>query len=147
MASVKITQEEADRLLKMLKYSLESEVAFPSLGDKTEFNVRGSRKQDAFTICIYRGKINRAKYNIGARITKNGVMLLELHIGSNGIHVNPDGTKVCGNHWHIYTEMYGRCQAFPADDINSEQFVENTLMFLDKFNVIEKPEINYQTEM
>ena len=146
MASVKITQAEADRLLKMLKRALISEISFPTKGESVEFHVAGDSKQDIFAINIFRGKINRFKYNIGARIVKNGILLLELHINPSNVHPNPDGNKITGNHWHIYSEEYGRLWAFPAENIDSEQFVENTMLFLKKFNVIESPTINLQME-
>lgn len=84
---------------------------------------------------------------MSARISKNNIMLLELHIDPGKPHMNPDGEKIVGSHWHIYSEEYGRKMAFPADDIDSTLFIENTIMFLDKFNVIEKPQINYQLEL
>ena len=146
MASVKITQAEADRLLKMLKRALISENSFPTKGESGEFHVAGDSKQDIFAIHMFRGKINRFKYNIGARIVKNGILLLELHINPSNVHPNPDGNKITGNHWHIYSEEYGRLWAFPAENIDSEQFVENTMLFLKKFNVIESPTINLQME-
>ena len=73
--------------------------------------------------------------------------MLELHIGPGNRHINPDGEIIEGSHWHIYSEQYGTSQAFPAEDMNSERFVENTISFLDRFNVIEKPEIYYQSEL
>lgn len=36
--------------------------------------------------------------------------------------------------------------AFPAEYIKSDKFVETTIQFLDEFNVIEKPEIQFQLE-
>ena len=74
--SEKITQAEADKLLNMLKHSLINEIIFPEKGNSTEFNVRGSSTKDIFAIKIYRGRINHNKYEIGARIIKNNVMLL-----------------------------------------------------------------------
>lgn len=147
MSAIKISQEEANRLLNMLKHSVVAEISFPSKGNFTEFNVVGGKKQDVFVINIFRGKINRLKYNIGARITKNGILLLELHINPSNIHTNPDGEKIVGSHWHIYSEDYGRLWAFPTEDFDSEQFVENTIAFLNKFNVVEKPAINFQLEL
>lgn len=147
MASNKISQEEAERLLEMLKRSLETQIAFPLKGNSTEFKVIGQNSKDVFAINIYRGKINRLKYNIGARIVKNGVLLLELHISPSNVHANPNGEKIIGNHWHIYSEQYGRTVAFPAENIVSEHFIENTINFLDKFNVIEKPNISFQPEL
>ena len=147
MNAVKLTQDEAKRLLDMTKRSLIAEMNFPTRGKTKEFDVIGDTKKDVFSINIYRGKINAFKYDMGARIKKNGIMLLQLHINPSNVHVNPDGQKITGSHWHIYTEQYGRTFAFPADDINSDEFVDNTISFLNRFNVIEKPEILFQLEI
>ena len=72
--SKKLTQEEAERLINMLKNSLVSEIAFPEKGTAIEFDAIGSTKQDHFTTRIYRGRINSTKYEIGARIKKDGIM-------------------------------------------------------------------------
>lgn len=143
----KLTQLEAESLLKMLKNTLVDEIDFPRKGESIEFNVAGDTKKDIFTTKIYRGKINQKKYELGARIKKDGIMLLELHINPGKVHVNPTGEKIHGSHWHIYSEEHGRRQAYPADDITSEKFIENTITFLDKFNVIEKPSIKFQFEL
>lgn len=145
--SKKLTQEEAERLINMLKISLVSEIAFPEKGTAIEFDAIGSTKQDHFTTRIYRGRINSTKYEIGARIKKDGIMLLELHINPGKVHINPDGEKIIGSHWHIYTEEFGRKQAFPAEDLQSDLFVKNTLLFMEKFNIIEKPTVNFQLEL
>lgn len=147
MNAVKLTQDEAKRLLDMTKRSLIAEMNFPTRGKTKEFDVIGDTKKDVFSINIYRGKINAFKYDMGARIKKNGIMLLQLHINPSNVHVNPNGQKITGSHWHIYTEQYGRTFAFPADDINSDEFVDNTISFLNRFNVIEKPEILFQLEI
>lgn len=147
MSTIKMTNNEAKRLLEMLKYSLVAEIRFPARGHEEEFDVVGDAKSDVFSVNIFRGRINSEKYNIGARIKKNGTMLLELHINRNGVHKNPDGNKLVGNHWHIYSEEYGRTQAFPADDIEDDAFVDNTLIFLEKFNVVDPPEVLFQLEL
>lgn len=144
---VTLSQTEADRLLNMLKRSLVSKVNFPLKREDVEFNVIGEEKQDVFAINIFRGKLNHLRYNIGARIIKNDVMLLELHINPSNAHINPDGEKIKGSHWHIYREGYGRLWAFPAEDINSELFIENTITFLNRFHVIEQPAIHQQIEL
>lgn len=147
MSIPKLTNEEARILLDMTKRSLIDGLAFPTRGDEKEFDVVGDTKKDVFAIKIYRGKIQPLKYNIGARIKKNGILLLELHINPSTVHPNPDGEKIHGNHWHIYTEEYGRAFAFPAENIQSDAFIDNTVAFLTKFNVIEKPYITYQHEL
>ena len=116
-------------------------------GSSSEFDVIGIPKREQFAIRIYRGKIDRLKYEIGARIKRDGILLLELHINPSRPHRNPDGEILTCSHWHIYSEEYGRRYAFPACDINSEDFIENTLAFLEKFNVVEKPTINMQLEL
>lgn len=145
--SAEITQEEAERLIKMVKQSLIDTIDFPSRGKTKEFDVIGDTKQDVFLISIYRGKIRPFKYNFGARIKKNGIMLMELHINETSVHCNPDGEKIKGNHWHVYRENYGREFAFPAEDLNSELFVDNTIMFLEKFNVVKQPQVIHQMEI
>lgn len=147
MSIPKLTNEEARRLLDMTKRSLTDGLAFPNRGDEKEFDVAGNTKKDVFTIKIYRGKIQPLKYNIGARIKKNGILLLELHINPSTVHPNPDGKMIRGSHWHVYTEEYGRAYAFPAEDIQSDDFINNTIAFLTRFNVVEKPNITYQLEL
>ena len=147
MSTEKLTQDEAKRLIDMLKRALVSTVVFPSQGQGDEFDVVGDTKKDAFCISIYRGRIQPLKYNLGARIKKNGTMLLELHVGQSLVHTNPDGEKINGTHWHVYTEGYGRSYAFPADSILSDQFVDNTIKFLEEFHVVEKPTVLYQVEL
>lgn len=147
MSNLKLTDLEARRLIEMSKRSLIAAMSFPTRGNSKEFDVVGDNKNDIFTINIYRGKLPRFKYNIGARIKKNGIMLLELHVNPTSVHFNPDGEKIISSHWHIYTEEFGRAYAFPADDIKDEDFVENTINFLTRFNVIEKPNIIHQLEL
>lgn len=147
MSTIKITNAEATRLIEMAKQALISEFYFPTKGTDKSFDVVGDSKADIFTINIYRGGIARTKCNFGARIKKNGIMLLELHISPTQVHINPDGEKITGSHWHIYTEEYGRSLAFPANDINEYAFVDNTLNFLKRFNVINPPDVNVQLEL
>ena len=109
---VKLTQSEAEHLLRMLKKTLDNSIDFPKKGNVTEFKVSGESTNNLFTVKIYRGRINVLKYDIGARITVNNILLLELHISTNKIHINPDGTKIVGSHWHVYSEEYGRAFAF-----------------------------------
>ncbi len=145
----KLTQDEAKRLIEMTTYSLITELNFPTSGETKEFDVIGESQGDIFSINIFRSKIKSTKYSMGARIKKNGIMLLELHINPSNVHANPGPTreKIFGSHWHIYTEEYGRAFAFPAEDINDDAFVENTVSFLIRFNVVEQPKINYQCEL
>ena len=89
-----ITDDEARKMLEMLKSLFEDELNFPLPGKKLEFEAVGENKRDLFVVSIFRGKIQSAKVNIGARIKVNGVMLLELHLNPTNVHQNPDGTKI-----------------------------------------------------
>ena len=131
----------------MLKKSLASKLIFLGECTTTSFDVVGDTPKDLFVINIYRGTIQSKKVNIGARIKKNNIMLLELHLSPTNVHRNPDGEKIKGSHWHIYTEEYGGLKAYPASDITSDDFVDNTIAFLNRFNVIEKPTIQDQLKM
>lgn len=72
---------------------------------------------------------------------KNGILFLELHINPSNVHHNPDGEKILGSHWHIYSEEHGRSWAFSAMDFKDDNFVE-------RFNVIKRrPDIHYQLEL
>jgi hypothetical protein len=142
-----LTQEEADRLISMLKRSLLEYINLPQPGKSLDFDVQGDSRRKLFTINIFSGKISRGKRNYGARIKINGIMLMELHINKSARHKNPDGTIINGSHWHLYREGYGRQYAFPADSISSDDFVSNTLYFLKKFNVIGVNEVHEQLHL
>nr|DAV21250.1 MAG TPA: hypothetical protein [Caudoviricetes sp.] len=144
---VKLSKEEAERLLNMIKNSLVDSINFPNLGELVEFNAKGDTDKDIFTLSIYRGKINGNKICHNARIAKNGIILLALDVCDNGCHQNPDGTKITGSHWHIYTEEFGRKLAYKAEDINSKDFVNNSLIFFEKFNLIQHPAIMIQEKL
>lgn len=147
MSSAKMTTAEATKLIEMAKRALVAEIDFPSRGASKTFDVVGDTKTDLFTINVFRGRIPHTKCNFGARIKKNNIMLLELHISPTQVHVNPNGEKIKGSHWHIYTEEHGRSQAFPVTDIREDSFVENTLIFLRRFNVVEPPDVTFQLEI
>lgn len=143
----KITDETAKRLLSMLKYTLVPFVTIPSAGKSESFEVAGNDvERDRFSILLYRGKIRSSKFNIGARISLNGLRLLELHINPTNIHFNPDRSRIEGTHWHIFTAEHGMHVAFPAEEITSDNFVENTLLFLKRFHVVEPPVVYYKQD-
>ncbi len=142
-----LTQDEAERLLKMVKKSLVQFIDFPQKGINEEFEVIGDTKHDLFIINIYHARVNIKKYNFNARIKKNGIILLQLHINRFGKHYNsPTEETICGSHWHVYIEGYENTIAYPIE-INEDNFIENTIEFFKKFNIIEPPRISYQDQM
>lgn len=147
---VKLTTTEAEELIKQLKRCLENEIRFPGKGEKEEVEAIDKDvliRQNKYKISIYRGKIRKNKYNICGRLSLKGISLLELHITPNGVHRNPDGKRILGNHWHLYTEEHDRNFAFPAKELSDDDFVENTLVFLKRFNVVDLPRISFQPEL
>jgi hypothetical protein len=52
MSAEKLTQDEAKRLLEMVKRSLVAAIDFPSRGKTKEFDVVGDTKKDVFSINI-----------------------------------------------------------------------------------------------
>ena len=142
-----LTQEEAEHLLAMIKQTLVDNITFPEKGDKLEFNAKSVSTKDLFSIIIFRGKINPYKYSYNIRVTKNGAILLGLDINNTGKHRNPDGSIICGSHWHIYSKDHGRQYAIPAEDIDSADFIKNTMLFFQKINLLYPPLVTYQTEL
>lgn len=141
LQNISITREEIELLLEQLKRALIDAVILPSAGDKLKIDVEGCESKEAFSVRINRSRIKENKYEICGIVEKHNIPLLELHINPTNVHPNPDGSKVKGSHWHVYSEEYGRRVAFPAENIESENFVQHTIQFLDRFNVIETPDI------
>ena len=140
----KLTTQEAEQLIKMLKKTIEKEIKKKKKGTNIRFDVQGSTRKHIFSISLYRGKINPNKGNFTALIKINNTVLLSLDTSPAAQHMNPDGQVIKGPHWHIYTEEYGRSYAYPAINITDSDFVENTLLFLEEFHVIEKPKMTEQ---
>ena len=67
-----------------------------------------------------------------------------MHLNPSNVHINPNGEKITGNHWHIYKKGFGKQFAYPATDIVDDDFVKNTIIFLQKFNVVKKTNIILQ---
>lgn len=144
--NVQLTQEEADRLISMLKEALIEQINKPDPGKRVNFDVQGDTRRDLFNVDIFRGRRARNKVNYNARVKVNNILLLELHINATNRHRNPDGEVITGSHWHIYKEGYGTSIVFPALELSDKAFVENAVTFLQKFNVIKRPFITEQTE-
>ncbi|WP_278801945.1 DUF6978 family protein [Bifidobacterium pullorum] len=133
-----LSQDEADRLISEVKHAVEQVFCMPSEGEKNaEFHVQSDSDDEDFIIALYRGSINKGRHSVSARITRLGIPLLRLCVNGQP-HQNPDGERIGGTHWHVYTEGLDDWVAFPAN-LESEGFAEDTIALLDKFNVIRKP--------
>lgn len=137
-----LTQSEANLLIAETKHAVEKVVNMPAQGvHNAEFHVKS--QENSFTIALYRGSINANKHTLSARtlsarISVSGIPLIRLCVNGS-THTNPDGTRVGGTHWHIYREGFDDFFAVAAN-IDSPDFVRDTILLLDKFNVIQKPE-------
>ena len=131
--SFKMTTEEARKLIDMLKQRVtEASLEFPKLGKKLEFEVFATKEGTKFVVNIGRGKINKNKCTYQGRTYINSIPILRLDI-SNSFHRNSDGTKIQGNHLHIYNEKTEMSEAIPFD-IKRNDLYEYCIEFLRKFN-------------
>ncbi len=73
MLSNRIKQEDVEKLLKVLKKTLSTYIKFPEKGCSELFEVKSIEGNEVFKINIYRGNVNRFKYNIGALISKDSI--------------------------------------------------------------------------
>ena len=145
---IKLSTEEAKKLIEELKRRVtQNTLTFPSKGQKLEFEVYGENNSNKFTINITRSNINKEKCNYQGRTTINSTPLMRLDI-TDGTHVNSDGTKIVGNHLHIYNEDTEMKDAIPFDITKSDLF-EYCLEFFKKFNIIDDGNIGivYQLEI
>ncbi len=143
----KLTTDEAIKLINALKEKVNnSNLIFPTLGKKIEFDVFVKDDGSKCVVNIYRGSINKEKGTFQGRTFINSIPLIRLDI-TNSCHINSDGTKIIGNHLHIYNEETELQEAIPFD-INRKDLYEYCLEFFKKFNLIkEKWNIIYQEEI
>lgn len=142
-----LSTEEARELLELIKETALHYLNFPNPGQKTIFGAKAIHTKDEFDIHIFRGRIRHGKYSFQTILKRNNVNLLSLDIDDVAEHRNPDGQKISGSHWHIYTEEYNRALAFPAENIDSANFVENSLLYFKKINLIHPPQVHEQSDM
>lgn len=136
---VELDEVTARRLLGELKDALVDEFTMPAGGEQHKgFDVESQDGADKFRVDLYRGKIDFDKHSISARIQGGGVVLMRLCVNPSQPHSNPDGTVILGDHLHVYRSGYGENFAEPVD-IESPNFINDTLLLLQRFNVVKKP--------
>jgi len=146
--ALKLTKAEAELLIEMMKKTVEKQqLHFPAGKGKLEFDVLGERRTDEFVVNIDRKGINAEGCTYQGRIKSNNTILLRLDVNPTSIHVNPsNGEKIVGSHLHIYSEDYEISEAIPFDPENKGLY-DLCFSFFKKFNIIEPPEIVYQTTL
>ncbi len=110
-----LQQAEAEALLAMHKRFVDFEAITISPGlDKTyELIGTGENEKEKFQLDLWRGtiRISKVKYQTRGRKT---FVLARLELNGSP-HTNPDGTRLDGNHLHIYSEGYEDKWAVPID--------------------------------
>ena len=115
MASVDITQQEADVLLAMEKCRVdEKEWDYPALGGRIAVPLSSRDKRESFILDVSRSGsiVLKGKYQNRAR----QVFILARFDFGGGPHRNPDDTDVGCPHLHVYREGYADKWAFPVPD-------------------------------
>lgn len=145
--SIKLSTKEAIELIDMLKRRVtQNTLQFPKRGEKLEFDVYAVREGEKFTVNVSRGRINSKKCTYQGRTYIGSTPILRLDI-TNGIHVNSDGTKIIGNHLHIYNENSTMGEAIQFDIENADLYIY-CLEFFKKFNILQEScNILYQMEL
>lgn len=141
-----LTQEDADRLLKIAKKRINDiTYIFPSPGMTLQIPVQSIDLKHEFLIDVYSGKIELKKATYQIRVSTIHILArIDL---AGGIHTNPDGKEIACPHIHLYREGYN---AQWADPLPKEFTKPNDLwQTLDDFfgycNIIDKPYIEMRS--
>lgn len=143
MAEINLTQDEADKLIKMEKKAVDQrEWLFPGPADRIIVPLTSTDKRENFWLDLtrYQIKLTKATFQNRARLV---IVLYRLDI-DGAPHRNPDGQEIPCPHLHVYREGYGDKWAIPAP---VPTFPDTSDLFstLDAFmqhcNIIEPPRI------
>lgn len=141
-----LTQDEANKLINMLKRTVEERIVFPNQKGSLSFSVIGERENNKFVVNIDRKGRKAEKCTYQGRVYQSNQILMRLDIDPNGRHTNPDGEIIRGNHLHIYHELYDMRFATPFD-INDTDLYNTCYTFFEKFNIIQPPTVFYHEIM
>lgn len=85
-----------------------------------------------YKLRIYRGEYEPSRFSISIRFRENNKHLLRLDINPSNVHENPDGTRIIGSHYHLYSNKFGKVDRianpvpngmFPNIDILVDAFI------------------------
>ena len=137
-----LSQAEADALLRMEKYRIDSTAhAFPDLGGHIQIVLQSQNQRESFSLDISRRRIAlTTKYQNRGR---QSVVLARLDF--NSPHRNPDDSEVGIPHLHIYKEGFGDKWAYevPADMLKNPSDPWQVLLdFMSYCSVVDTPNIS-----
>lgn len=111
MATIELTQEEAEALIALEKHRADdSHYSFPAPGQSVSMLLQSEHRRELFSLDLHRGRIDLRKIKMQGR-GRQTVVLVRLDLGG-APHRNPDGEEVSAPHLHIYREGYGDKWAF-----------------------------------
>ena len=140
--SFELTQQEADTLLSIEKYSQDDNVyLFSDISGSLRVPLISKDKREEFMLDIYRSKIELVKNTFQNRARK-AFILARVDIGGSP-HRNPDGEEISCPHLHLYREGFGDKWAFPVPkEFSNTSDVWVVLQdFMSYCNIVGKPEI------
>lgn len=110
-----LSQEEADRLIRVEKRATEATVYhFPSLGGRLDIPLASVDGREMFSLDVNRGRIALRRETFQLR-GRRVVVLVRLDLGGPA-HLNPDLTEVPTPHLHVFREGFGTRWAVPLPD-------------------------------
>jgi len=132
----KLTTTEAMELIALLKSICSNkDIELPHHGQRITFDVKAIQNNKKFIVNINHSNINPDKYTFQSRITSSNIPLLRLDVSPNGVHQNPDGSKIYGTHLHIYNEDFELGNAIEFN-IDNPDLYNYCLAFFKKFNIL-----------
>ena len=135
-----LSQEMFERLHAMPKKYFGERLDYPSAGQKLTFEVKSMDDEESFTIDVLVSRMTLNKVTHQERYRKT-IPLVRLDINASQ-HINPDGTRISGNHIHLYREEYGDSYAIELpDDFDISSKYSMLVSFLHYSNVIEPTKI------
>lgn len=139
-----LTQAEADRLIRVPKYRVDTEkYEFPHLGGDLRIPLIGYNRE-TFVLDVSRSLINLSKNKYQNRV-RQAIPLVRLDIGGPP-HRNPDGVEIPCPHLHVYREGWDLKWAYRIEDV-SDAFHDptDTWQLLQDFiayvNIVDPPVI------
>jgi hypothetical protein len=136
-----LNKTEVEELLKVLKYPKNKTTYSKIYQELTSF--ASSIKEDLmvydidydleYKLHIYRGKYEQSRFSISIRFKENNKHLLRLDVNPSNIHENPDGSKITGSHYHLYSNNFEKVDRvatpipkgmFPNLDTIIEAFID-----------------------
>ena len=135
-----ITQEEAEKLLKMEKVKVDDqEWSLPVYGNKISVPLQSRDNKEKFMLDANSSRMVLTKLTLQNR-TRETITLCRLDIGVP--HRNPDGNEIGSPHLHIYKEGFDDKWAYPLPTeifSNTNEKWQILMDFMKYCNIVDMP--------